>query len=147
ARHAARRREMALRTALGAEPWRLVRQLLTESTLLSLFGGAAGLLLASVGIQLLGAIAPAGLGVIQQTHLNARLLLFTLVVCVIAGILCGLLPALRARMTDLNDVLKQGSKGAGAPASHRLHNALVVCEVALALVPLIGAGLLLRSFR
>jgi putative ABC transport system permease protein len=147
ARNAARQREMALRTALGAEPWRLVRQLLTESTLLSLCGGAAGLLLASVAIQLLGAIAPAGLAVIQQIHLNSRVLLFTLGMCVVAGILCGLLPALRARMTNLNDVLKQGSKGAGAPASHRLHNALVVCEVALALVPLIGAGLLLRSFQ
>ena len=147
ARNAARQREMALRTALGAEPWRLVRQLLTESMLLSLCGGAAGLLLASVGIQLLGALAPAGLAVIQETHLNARVLIFIVGVCVGSGILCGLLPALRARMSDLNNVLKQGTKGAGAPGSHRVHNALVVCEVALALMPLVGAGLLLRSFR
>ena len=147
ARNAARQREIALRTALGAEPWRLVRQLLTESTLLSLCGSAAGLLLASLGIQLLGAIAPAGLAVIRQTQLDSRVLLFTLGMCVVAGILCGLLPALRARMTNLNGVLKQGSKGGGVPGSHRLHNALVVCEVALALVPLIGAGLLLRSFQ
>jgi predicted permease len=146
ARNAARQREMALRTALGAEPWRLVRQLLTESTLLSVCGGAAGLLLASAGIQLLGAMAPADLAVIQETRVNAAVLVFTLGMCVVAGILCGLLPALRARMTDLTQVLKQGSKGTGAPASHRVHNALVVCEVALALVPLIGAGLLLRSF-
>jgi putative ABC transport system permease protein len=147
ARNAARNREMALRTALGAEPWRLVRQLLTESTLLALCGGVAGLLLAIVGIRALAALAPPELRVLQHASLNGRVLLFTLGMCVVAGIFCGLLPALRARLRDLNSVLKQGSKGTGAPGSHRMHNALVVCEIALALVPLIGAGLLLRSFQ
>src|SRR6476620_4715022 len=122
-----------------------MRQLLTESTLLSLCGGAAGLLLAIVGIRGLAALAPPELTILQDAHLDARVLLFTLGMCVLAGIFCGLLPALRARMRDLNNVLKQGSKGTGAPGSHRVHNVLVVCEIALALVPLIGAGLLLRS--
>jgi len=147
ARNAARNREMALRTALGAEPGRLMRQLLTEGMLLALCGGAAGLLLALVGIRTLAALAPPELTILQDTHINLRVLLFTLSMCVVSGIFCGLLPALRARIRDLNNILKQGSKGSGAPGSHRLHNALVVCEIALALMPLIGAGLLLRSFQ
>jgi predicted permease len=147
ARNAAREREMALRTALGAAPGRLVRQLLTESLLLSLCGGAAGLLLASAGIQALGALAPAGLSLIRETHIDVEVLTFTISICLAAGILCGLLPALRARIRDLNSILKQGGKGAGAPGGHRVHNILVVAEIALALVPLIGAGLLLQSFH
>jgi putative ABC transport system permease protein len=146
ARNAAREREMALRTALGAEPGRLVRQMLTESMLLSLCGGGVGLLLASAGIQALGALAPSELSVIRQTHIDIGVLGFTIGLCLAAGIICGLLPALRARMRDLNNILKQGGKGTGAPGSHRVHNALVVAEIALALVPLIGAGLLLQSF-
>jgi putative ABC transport system permease protein len=147
ARNAAREREMALRTALGAAPGRLVRQLLTESILLSLCGGGAGLLLATAGIQALGALAPPQLSVIRETHIDVPVLAFTVGVCLTSGILCGLLPALRARMRDLNNILKQGSKGTSAPGSHRVHNALVISEIALALVPLIGAGLLLQSFR
>jgi putative ABC transport system permease protein len=147
ARNAAREKEMALRTALGANQWRLVRQLLTESTLLSLSGGAVGLLLGSAGIQVLGAMAPVELAVVRETTINGQVLAFTLGLCAAAGFLCGLLPAQRARLRDLNKVLKQGSKGAGAIGSHRVHNALVISEIALALVPLIGAGLLLRSFR
>jgi len=147
ARNAAREREMALRTALGAAPGRLARQLLTESVLLALFGGCAGLLLALLGIEALAAIAPAGLSIVTETRINLRVLAFTLGICLAVGILCGLLPALRARISDLNNVLKQGSKGSGAPASHRAHNLLVVAEIAFALVPLIGAGLLLQSFR
>ena len=147
ARNAAREREMALRTALGAASGRLVRQLLTESLLLSLSGGATGLLLASAGIQALGALAPAELSLIRETHLDVQVLTFTISICLAAGILCGLLPAVRARIRDLNGILKQGGKGASAPGSHRVHNTLVVAEIALALVPLIGAGLLLQSFR
>jgi putative ABC transport system permease protein len=147
ARNAAREREMALRTALGAAHGRLVRQLLTESILLSLCGGGAGLLLAAAGIRALGALAPAGLSVIRETRIDVPVLAFTVGVCLTSGILCGLLPALRARMHDLNNILKQGSKGTGAPGNHRAHNVLVVAEIALALVPLIGAGLLLQSFR
>jgi predicted permease len=146
-RNAAREREMALRTALGADQWRLARQLLTESVLLSLAGGVVGLLLAIAGIQLLGVLAPPQLTVIHEAHINSRVLAFTFGLCVTAGILCGLMPAVGVRMRNLNNVLKQGSKGTGAPGSHRVHSALVVCEIALALMPLIGAGLLMRSFR
>jgi predicted permease len=147
ARNAARQREMALRTALGADQWRIARQLLTESTLLALAGGTVGVGLAGLGIRVLGALAPSELSVVGNTTLNGGVLLFTIAVCVAVGILCGLLPAIQARISDLNGVLKQGSKGSGGPGTHRVHDALVVCEVALALVPLIGAGLLLRSFH
>jgi putative ABC transport system permease protein len=147
ARNAAREREIALRTALGANPWRIVRQLLTESTLLAVTGGALGLLLAAIGVKALGALAPPELSVVRDTTLDGHVLAFTLGVCVAAGIICGLLPALQSRLRDLNNLLKQGSKGSGAFASRRIHSALVVSEIALALVPLVGAGLLLRSFR
>lgn len=147
ARNATRDREMALRTALGAAPGRLVRQLLTESVLLSLCGGGIGLLLAAAGIRALTVLAPPELAAVRETGIDLRVLGFTLVVCLTAGILCGLLPALRARLRDLNGVLKQGGKSLGAPGSHRVNNTLVVAEIALALIPLIGAGLLLQSFR
>jgi putative ABC transport system permease protein len=147
ARNAARQREMALRTALGANRWRLARQLLTESTLLALGGGVVGVLLAAFCIGVLGALAPPALSAVGETTLNGRVLLFTVAVSAAAGIVCGLLPAIQSQISDLNGVLKQGGKGSGGPGSHRMHNALVVSEVALALVPLIGAGLLLRSLR
>jgi putative ABC transport system permease protein len=146
-RNAAREREMALRTALGADPGRLVRQLLTESILLSLCGGAAGLLLAWTGIEGLSALAPVELSAIHAIGIDLRVLGFTLGLCLAAGLLCGLLPALRARMRDLNGVLKQGGKSSAAPGGHRVHSVLVIAEIALALIPLIGAGLLLQSFR
>jgi predicted permease len=147
ARNVAREREIALRTALGAARGRLMRQLLTESMLLSSCGGAAGLLLAVAGIRALGSLAPAELARIQETPLNLPVLAFTIGACLAAGLLCGALPALRSRSCDLNNTLRQGSKGTNGPASHRLHNILVVSEIALALVPLVGAGLLLQSFR
>jgi putative ABC transport system permease protein len=147
ARNVAREREMALRTALGAAPGRLARQLLAEGMLLSLCGGAAGLLLAGGGIRALGALAPAELSLTEPTPINLHVLLFTVGVCLAAGLLCGLLPALRSRGADLSSVLKQGSKSTSGPGNHRIHNLLVVSEIALALVPLIGAGLLLQSFR
>jgi putative ABC transport system permease protein len=147
ARNAAREREMALRTALGAAPGRLIRQLLTESVLLALCGGAAGIMLAWISIGALSTLAPPELSLAVATRIDWHVVLFTLGTCIATGILCGLLPALRARARDLTGVLKQGSKGAGTPGSHRIHNMLVVSEVALALVPLVGAGLLLQSFR
>ena len=147
ARNAAREKEMALRTALGANPARLTRQLLTESTLLALMGGALGLLLAAVGIKVLGEAVPANLAAAQQARLNGPVLLFTIVVCLAAGIVCGFLPALQARTANVNALLKQGGKGSGGLSSRRLHNLLVISEIALALIPLVGAGLLLRSLH
>jgi len=146
-RNAAREREVALRTALGASPWRLIRQLLTESTLLSVAGGALGLLLAIAGLKALLAYVPADLAVLQDSGLNRTVLAFTGAVCLAAGVACGFLPAIRTLKTNLASVLKQGNKGASAAGHYRTHNILVVCEIAMALIPLIGAGLLLRSFQ
>ncbi|PYT79749.1 MAG: permease [Acidobacteria bacterium] len=146
-RNAGREREVALRTALGASAWRLSRQLLTESMLLSLGGGALGLLLAVGGLRVLMALAPADLGVLRESGVNGQVLAFTALVCVAAGIICGLLPALRALRANLAGVLKQGSKATSGSGARRTHNLLVISEIAMALVPLVGAGLLLRSFQ
>jgi len=146
-RNAAREREVAVRTALGASPWRLIRQLLTESTLLSLLGGVLGSLFAVGGLKALLAFVPAELSVLQEAGLNGWVLGFTVAVCLATGLACGLLPALRMLQNNLAGVLKQGSKGASTSGHHRTHNLLVISEIAMALVPLIGAGLLLRSFQ
>ena len=146
-RNAAREREIAVRLALGAGPWRLIRQLLTESTLLSLFGGALGLLFALLGLKVLLAFAPAELSILRETGLNGRVLGFTAAVCLGTGLVCGFIPALRMLKSNLSGTLKQGVRGSSASSSQRTHNLLVVSEIAMALVPLIGAGLLLRSFQ
>jgi putative ABC transport system permease protein len=146
-RNAAREREIAVRTALGANPWRLIRQLLTESTLLSLLGGAMGVLFAIVGLRALMALVPANLAILNGTGLNGWVLGFTIAICLATGLVCGLLPAARTLKTNLAGVLKQGSKGASSSGHHKTHNLLVISEIAMALVPLIGAGLLLRSFQ
>jgi putative ABC transport system permease protein len=146
-RNAAREREVAVRLALGAGPWRLIRQLLTESTLLSVMGGVLGLLFAIVGLKLLLAFVPAELAVLREAGLNGRVLGFTAAICLTAGLVCGFIPALRMLKSNLGGVLKQGSKGSSASGRHRSHNLLVISEIAMALVPLIGAGLLLRSFQ
>ncbi len=146
-RTAAREREVAVRLALGAGPWRLTRQLLTESTLLSFFGGALGLLFALVGLKILLAFVPPELAVLREAGLNIRVLGFTAAVCLTAGLVCGFIPALRMLKSNLSGTLKQGMRGSSASGRNRTHDLLVIAEIAMALVPLIGAGLLLRSFQ
>jgi len=146
-RNAGRQREAALRTALGASAWQLSRQLLTESMLLSLAGGAVGLVLAMSGLRALMALVPADLGVLREGGLNGAVLAFTAAVCAAAGIICGLVPALRTLRANLAGALKQGSKGTAGSGPRKTHDILVVSEIAMALVALIGAGLLLRSLQ
>jgi predicted permease len=147
-RVAARAKEIALRTALGARRMRVIRQLLTESLLLSLLGSALGLLVAWWGIGALVAISPRDLVSLQNVGINLTVLGWTLGVTLLTSILFGIAPALEATRLDLNDALKEGGKGADAQGSRsrRLRGVLVVGEVALALMLLAGAGLLVKSF-
>jgi putative ABC transport system permease protein len=147
-RAAAREKEIALRTAVGAHRLRVVRQLLTESMLLALLGSLLGLAFAWWGIRALVAFSPRDLVDLQGVHLNLPLFVLTLAVSLATGILFGLAPALEATRLNLNDALKEGGKGAGGQGvrSRRLRGALVIAEVALALVLLVGAGLLVKSF-
>jgi len=146
-RNAGREREIATRTALGASPWRLLRQLLAESVVLSLAGGVLGLIVAATASAALLSLAPPELAGLRDARLDGWVLAFALAVCLLTGIACGILPAFNILKANLSDVLKTGTKGAGSFGSHRVHNSLVVAEMAMALVPLIGAGLLLRSFQ
>jgi putative ABC transport system permease protein len=145
-RAAARHKEFALRAALGASRLRLVRQMLTESVLLSLTGGAAGVALAYWGIQMLIAFGPANIPRLHEITIESRVLGFTFVVALLTGVLFGLLPALQASRPDLNDALKQSARGSTGGKSRVFRNLFVVAEVSLALVLLIGAGLMIRSF-
>jgi predicted permease len=146
ARAASRRREIAMRMALGAAGGRIVRQLLTEGLLLALAGGAAGLFLAAWITQLLTALIPSGLlPRFAEVGVDWRVLAFTLAAAVATGLLFGTAPAWQARRVDVNASLKENT-GKGAAARGRLRGALVVAEVALSLVLLVGAGLLIRTF-
>jgi putative ABC transport system permease protein len=147
ARAASRGRELVIRSSLGAGTFRLVRQMLAESLLLGLLGGAAGLLLANWGIELLLWLKPENLPRLATTHIDARVLAFTFFISLFTGIVFGLIPALHASRLDINSGLKEaGRSGAGGTASLRLRRLLVVTELSLAIVLLIGAGLLIRSF-
>lgn len=146
ARAAARRREVAIRVALGAGRARLLRQLLTESILLSLLGCALGLLLARWGIHALQAISPPDLPRLGSFGLHVPVLLFSLSVSVLAGLVFGLAPALTALRGDMRAPLANSSHGVAGGPQGRLRGFLVVAELALGIVVLAGAGLLLRSF-
>ncbi len=147
ARAGSREREMAIRVALGAGRYRLLRQLLAESVLLAVCGGFAGALLAYWGVDLLRAVGAQTVPRLQEVRLDTTVLLLTFAVSVFTGLLFGLAPALTSAQPDLTEALKEGGRGSTeGRRRHRLRSALVVTEMALALVLLVGAGLLLKSF-
>jgi putative ABC transport system permease protein len=142
-----RQQEMMIRHALGARRLRLVRQMLTESVLISLIGGAGGTVLAMWGIELLMNLKPANLPRLAAINIDAGVLAFTFVVAISTGIVFGLVPALGSSRVELSQALKEGGRTAtGSSTRLKLRSALVVSEIALAVVLLIGAGLLIRGF-
>jgi putative ABC transport system permease protein len=146
ARSAARSREFAVRSALGAARKRIVQQLVTESVLLSFIGGALGLVFAKWGVSLVLAAIPQTLPRTENIGVNASVLLFAFGVSIAVGILFGLAPALKTSKIDLLASLKEGARGSTS-AHHRAQSALVIVQMALTLVLLVGAGLLLRTIR
>ena len=147
ARGAARQREIAIRAALGAARWRVVRQLLTESLVLAVLGGAVGLLVAQWGLEVLLALSPVDLTTSGRVTLSYPVLAFTAVVSLITALVCGLAPAFEGSRSDVQETLKDGARQVGGSVRHRrMRQAFVVSEIALAVVLLVGAGLMLRSF-
>jgi len=149
ARSAKRAREIGIRSALGAGRGRLIRQLLTESLVLALAGGAGGLLAGWLGSRLLWSFRPVGLEVNSiSLHMDLRVFAFTAAAALLTGLLFGLLPAIQASAPDLNSILKSGGRGGTESwGGYRLRGLLVVSEIALAMVALMGAGLFIRSMR
>ncbi len=146
ARNTVRQREIAIRTALGAGRSRLVRQLLTESLVLALIGGVAGIFVATSGVELLKQLGPESLPRLDEVNVNGVVLAFTFAIAIFTGLLFGLWPALKATRRNLTQSLKEGGSSGDSRSKHRAHNTLVVAEVALSLVVLIASGLLLNSF-
>ena len=147
ARAATREREIAIRTALGASRFQIVRQLLLETSVLALLGGAAGLLLAWWGVDLLRAAGPADLPRLEEIRVNGLVVAFTFGIACLTSLIFGLIPALQASRPQVEQSLKEAARGStGGARSHRLRSAFVVSQFALSLVLLVGAGLLIRSF-
>jgi predicted permease len=146
ARAAARQKEIAIRAALGAGRWRVIRQLLTESALLALIGGALGLLLAYWGLGLLLSLGEIFIPRAYEVGIDGRMLAFTVVISLLTGLLFGLAPALQSSRTDLLETLKEGGRSGVAQTRGWMRKGLLVFEVTSALVLLIGAGLLIKSF-
>jgi putative ABC transport system permease protein len=148
ARATTRHKEVAIRAALGASRWRVVRQLLTESVLLSMAGGALGLLVAMWGTDVLVALSREDIPRAAQIGLDGRVLGFTFLVSILTGLIFGLVPALHSSKTELTEALKEGGRGSTEGARrNRLRAVLVVGEVAVAIILLAGAGLLIQSLR
>jgi putative ABC transport system permease protein len=148
ARGAVRQREIAIRSALGAPRRRVIRQLLTESFVLAALGGAAGLLLAVGGVDVLVALSPVDLATSTDARVSYPVLAFTAFVSLLTAIACGVAPAFEGSRTDVHETLKDAARQGGGGVRHRrMRQAFVVSEVALAVVLLVGAGLMLRSFR
>jgi len=147
ARATVRQREVAVRAALGAGRWRIVRQLLTESMLLAVLGGALGVLLAWWGLRLLVDLSPANIPRLETIRLDGRVLWFALALSLVTGLIFGLAPALQTSHLKLSEALKEGARtGAGGGRAQRIRGVFIVAEVALTLALLVGAGLLVRSF-
>jgi putative ABC transport system permease protein len=148
-RSLSRQKEVAIRSALGASRWRVIRQLLTESILLSLVGGGAGLLIAYWGVPALVAVLPQSqlnaMPFLQSLHIDGSILAFSFGLSLLTGLVFGLAPALQSSRLDLNEALKEGGRQTSAGAGHRLRSAMVVSEIALAVVLLVGAGLMMKS--
>jgi len=144
---ASRQKEIAIRTALGASRWRVMRQLFTESTMLALTGGAVGLLIAFWGLAAITKLLPSDFPRLNEINIDLRILGFTFAASVITGILFGLAPALQISRADVQDTIKETGRGtAGSRRQNRFRQALIALEVALSVVLLTGAGLLFRSF-
>ena len=144
-RASTRRKEIGIRTALGASRFRLIRQMLTESVLLALTGGFLGLLFSVWGIKIFVALAPSWLPQAKAISIDARVLGFTVAISMFTGPMFGLAPALRASKADLNDSLKEGGRSSAPGSRHRTRSTLVVIEVSLALVLLASAGLMVNT--
>jgi hypothetical protein len=145
ARAVVRKREMAVRAALGAGRGRLVRQMITEALTLSIAGGALGLLVAEAGMKILALLVPRGLPVTAKPELDARLLLFTLALSLLTGLIFSVIPAIQAARASVNDALKQGGRSGADARGRNTRDALVVIEVAAALVLLTAAGLMMQT--
>jgi predicted permease len=145
ARAVARKKELAVRAALGAGRARLIRQMITEATMLALAGGVLGLAFAQAGMTILARLVPTGLPTTAKPGLDARLLLFTLAISLLTGLIFSIIPAIQAARASVNDALKQGGRSGADTRGRNTRDALVVLEVAAALVLLTGAGLMIQT--